>query len=71
MKMEITYSKKNLAGRCHGCRYFSGSDWFYGFCINRLSRVKDKQRNALSKACVHKENIVFNKYEPNTSLEAK
>ena len=67
MKIEQTYSNKDLVGRCYGCRYLrylSGSDWFYGFCINRSNRVKDRHRNALSKACVHKENIVFNEYEP-------
>ena len=60
MKIEQTYSNKDLVGHCYGCRYLSGSDWFYGFCINKSSRVKDRQRNALSKACIHKEIEVKN-----------
>jgi hypothetical protein len=69
MKTEITYSNKDLAGRCFGCRFLSGSDWFYGFCVNQSNRVRDRQRNGLSKACVHKENSVFNEYEPETESE--
>lgn len=69
MKTERTYSTKDLVGRCFGCRYLSGSDWFYGFCINKSNRVKDRQRNALSKACVHKEIIVFNEYDPEVKSE--
>jgi hypothetical protein len=69
MKTEITYSNKDLAGRCLGCRYLSGSDWFYGFCINKSNRVRDRQRNGLSKACVHKEIIIFDEYETETESE--
>lgn len=54
IKLEVTYSQKSLSKRCYGCVYLSGGDWFGGLCTNPFTRVKDKQRNALDKACVHK-----------------
>lgn len=56
MKIEQTYSQKDLVNRCYGCRFlqFNDNEWFYGHCLNESSKVKDKERNILSKACVCK-----------------
>ncbi len=71
MKTEVTLSKKDLTKRCYGCRYLSQSDWFYGYCLNRQSRIKDRQRNALSRACVHKEILIENEYDPEAECHTK
>lgn len=56
IEINMHYSQKDIAKRCWGCKYLNLYDEFNGKCECKDNRIKIRDREITSKACICKEN---------------
>jgi hypothetical protein len=57
MIIEYTYSPNDLKKKCYGCSWLEFQDpdeWYYGRCKCPHNKIKFRERQINSKACVWK-----------------
>jgi hypothetical protein len=62
--LEVVYDPRTLKTRCYECKWLERlngefGDWFYGTCVCKTNKIKNRKRTILDRKCTKKE---YNKF---------